>query len=172
MVGQKRESAEGTVAESPVEQTTAPEKTRQVKAGNTARAAGQTAAGALAGAGGFSSPETPGTFDRATPPPAAAATFSSPVAPAAFGPVTPVKPAVSFSSPTTPAAFDPVGAIGSAAGSGSFGADGSFSAGSSSGSFGLDTKAARLSRLQEQRDRGQLTRQQFEAQRQQITDEV
>jgi hypothetical protein len=106
---------------------------------------------------GFSSPE-PSTFDSVAPPAAPApTTFSSP-APAvgqpgpAFGQpgFSPVAPATTFSSAENA---------------------GSFSAGSSFGAFG-ETKSDRIARLEDQRDRGQITPEQFAAQRQQIQDEI
>lgn len=133
---------------------------------------------------GFSSSGGPSTFDevQAAPPavqpvpPAAAVppTFSSPE-PAfgtpnpAFGsqapPFTPpAAPAVppSFGQPTQPG-----GGFGSTP-QGSFGAfNDSFG-----GSFGQDTKAERVARLQDMRNRGQLSQEQFEARRQQIMDEI
>jgi hypothetical protein len=121
------------------------------------------------GSVGFSSPEAPSTFDsvnQAMP----AATFSSPAD--AFGtPTSSVGPpggSVSFSSPpVAPASFEPVtpAKSGSPAGGSSFGAGGSYSP------FGLDSKADRIALLEDQRDRGQLTEQQFATQRQQIMDE-
>jgi hypothetical protein len=130
------------------------------------------------GSVGFSSPDAPSTFDPVTPgtPGMPAATFSSPAD--VFGPPTSSvgEPggSVSFSSPPVPPpSFDPVSPSDTRAGSfsaGSFSA-GSFSTGSFS-SFGEDGKASRIARLAEQRDHGQLTEQQFQAQRQQIMDEI
>jgi hypothetical protein len=106
---------------------------------------------------GFSSPER-STFDSVAPPSAPApTTFSSP-APAvgqpgpAFGQpgFSPPAPATTFSSPES---------------------TGSFSAGSSFAAFG-ETKSDRIAKLADQRDRGQITPEQFAAQRQQIQDEI
>jgi hypothetical protein len=114
-----------------------------------------------AGPAGFSSPEA-STFDSVIPPSAPPpTTFSSPDPSVGqpgpiFGQVVgqpgfrPVAPATTFSSPA--------------------GAD-SFSAGSSFGAFG-ETKSDRIARLEDQRDRGQITPEQFAAQRQQIQDEI
>jgi hypothetical protein len=109
-----------------------------------------------AGPAGFSSPE-PSTFDSVIPPSAPPpTTFSSPdpsvgqPSPAFGQPgFRPAAPATTFSSPA--------------------GAD-SFSAGSSFGAFG-ETKSDRIARLEDRRDRGQITPEQFAAQRQQIQDE-
>jgi len=107
---------------------------------------------------GFSSPE-PSTFDSLTPPAPVPprTTFSSPdpsvgqPSPAFGQPgFSPVAPSTAFSSPDGP---------------------GSFSAGSSFGAFGA-TKSDRIARLEDQRDRGQITPEQFAAQRQQIQDEI
>jgi hypothetical protein len=113
---------------------------------------------------------------------AAPVTFSSPAD--AFG--SPGDPAVrggptgavGFSSPAAPpAAFAPAdsgrpagtgGSSGSPA-TGSFG-ESSFSGGSF-GAFGA-SRSDRIGRLADQRDRGQLTDEQFQAQRQQIMDEI
>jgi hypothetical protein len=114
------------------------------------------AAAAPAEPEGFSS-GGPSTFDSVTqagPPPT---TFSSPDPSVGQpGPVfgqpgfSPVAPATTFSSPASA---------------------GSFSAGSSFGAFG-ETKSDRIARLEDQRDRGQITPEQFAAQRQQIQDEI
>jgi hypothetical protein len=106
---------------------------------------------------GFSSPE-PSTFDSVTPPSAPPpTTFSSPDPSVgqpgpAFGQpgFSPVAPATTFSSPASA---------------------GSFAAGSSFGAFG-ETKSDRIAALEDQRDRGQITPEQFAAQRQQIQDEI
>ena len=110
----------------------------------------------------FGSPGGPGTTAR----PAGAVGFSSPAAP---------PPAFGSGAPGTPAA--PGGGFGSfSAGSFSAGSDGqdSFGTGSagggSSGTFG-GTKADRIARLAYQRDHGQLTDEQFQAQSRQIMDE-
>lgn len=134
-----------------------------------ARTPGQ--AGGPTGSVGFSSPEAPSTFgavNQAMPP---ATTFSSPAD--AFGtPTSSVGPpggSVSFSSPpVAPPSFGsvtPGQAAGSPAGGSSFGTGGSYSP------FGQDSKGDRIARLEDQRDRGQLTEQQFATQRQQIMDE-
>jgi hypothetical protein len=129
-------------------------------------------AGAPAGSVGFSSPDAPGTFEPVTSaPPVTAATFSSPAD--SFGvPTSTVGPpggSVSFSSPAVaPAAFEPVTPAGSFGSPGS----GSFSAGGTFDTFGQDSESDRIARLEDQRDRGQLTQQQFEVQRQQILDEI
>jgi hypothetical protein len=106
-----------------------------------------------------------------TPP---AATFSSPAD--AFGtPNSSLRPAggsasppASFSSPpVAPASFEPVSpgsTFGSPGGAG-------FSSGASFGSFG-ESKSDRIARLEDQRDHGQLTPEQFQAQRQRIMDEI
>jgi hypothetical protein len=137
--------------------------------------------GGPGGSVGFSSPEAPSTFDPVTPA-MPAATFSSPAD--VFG--TPTSSvgtpggSVSFSSPPVPPpSFGP--ATPADTGRGSF-STGSFSAGSfSGGSFGSggsfssggeDGKADRIARIADQRDHGQLTEQQFQAQRQQIMDEI
>jgi hypothetical protein len=121
---------------------------------------------------GFSSPE-PSTFDSVTPPSAPpAASFSSPdptvgqpgpafgQAGPAFGQqgFSPVAPATTFSSPDSTGAFG----AGGSAGSGAFGAFGDFG----------ETKSDRIARLEDQRDRGQITPEEFAAQRQQIQDEI
>ena len=117
----------------------------------------------------FSSPE-PGTFDRVTPPSAPPpTTFSSPDPSVgqpgpAFGQpgLSGAAPATTFSSPfSSPASTGSPGA-GSPAGPGAFGAFGDFGA----------TKSDRIARLEDQRDRGQITPEQFAAQRQQIQDEI
>jgi hypothetical protein len=136
---------------------------------------------------GFSSSGGPSTFDevQAAPPvappvqpvpPAAAVppTFSSPAP--AFGTPNPAfgSQAPPFTPPAAPAAppsfgqpTQPGGGFGSTP-QGSFGAfNDSFG-----GSFGQDTKAERVARLQDMRDRGQLSQEQFDAQRQQIMDEI
>jgi hypothetical protein len=160
------------------------EKLRQLRADMVAQAGGPAPAAPAAGnptTGGPAEPEGfssggPGTFDSVTPAPAVTpvpppTTFSSPAAtvgqPGNFSPV--VAPATTFSSPVSPGSFE----------AGSFEA-GSFAAGSfdaspaGSGSFGAfgASKSDRIARLEDQRDRGQLTPQQFEAQRQQILDEI
>jgi hypothetical protein len=141
------------------------------------------------GSVGFSSPDAPSTFDPVTPggPAMPAATFSSPAD--AFGTPTSSVGApggsVSFSSPPVPPpSFDPASPADTGAGSlsadsfsaGSFSAGsfsaGSFNTGGSFSSFGEDSKADRIARLADQRDHGQLTEQQFQAQRQQIMDEI
>ena len=102
----------------------------------------------------------PGTFDSVAPPPPA--TFSSPD-PTAYQPgpafgqpgFSAVAPATTFSSPESPGSFN----AGSSTGSGAF------------GGFG-ETKSDRIARLEDQRDRGQITPEQFAAQRQQIQDEI
>jgi hypothetical protein len=135
------------------------DKTKQLKADSQAQAVG------------FSSPEAPSTFgstSRAMPP---ATTFSSPAD--AVGPPTssvgPPGGSVSFSSPpVAPPSFGslpPGDDSGSPAGGRSFGTGGSYSP------FGQDSKADRIARLEDERDRGQLTEQQFATQRQQIMDE-
>jgi hypothetical protein len=134
---------------------------------------------------GFSSPEAPSTFD-AVPPAMPAATFSSPAD--VFGPPTSSVGApggsVSFSSPPVPPpSFESADPGAGSFSGGSFSAGsfsgGSFSGGSFSGgsfsadsSFGEDSQADRIARLADQRDHGQLTEQQFQAQRQQIMDEI
>ena len=123
--------------------------------------AGRAGQGSQAGPGGpvgFSSPDAPSTFDAVTPT-MPAATFSSPAD--AFGtPTSSVGPpggSVSFSSPPVP---PPSFESPNPADSFSF------------GTFGQDSKADRIAALTDQRDRGQLTEQQFQAQRQQILDEI
>lgn len=114
---------------------------------------------------GFSSPE-PSTFDSVAPPSAPPpTTFSSPDPSVgqpgpAFGQpgFSPVAPATTFSSPASTGSFG----AGGSAGSGAFG---------SFGDFG-ETKSDRIARLEDQRDRGQITPEQFAAQRQQIQDEI
>ena len=111
---------------------------------------------------GFSS-AGPSTFDSVvSPPPVAPTTFSSPDPSVgqpmpAFGQpgFSPVAPATTFSSPAGAGSFSP----GSATGSGAF------------GGFG-ETKSDRIAQLEDQRDRGQITPEQFAAQRQQIQDEI
>jgi hypothetical protein len=106
---------------------------------------------------GFSSPEA-STFDSVAPPaPPAQTTFSSPDPSVgqptpAFGQpgFRPAAPVTTFSSPENQRPFN---------------------AGSSFGSFG-ETKSDRIAQLEDQRDRGQLTPEQFAAQRQQIQDEI
>jgi hypothetical protein len=176
------------------DRTAAMEKTKQVKADSQAQAkttgtqsqgqAGtqgqartqghaetQGQASGPTGSVGFSSPEAPSTFgstNRALPP---VTTFSSPAD--AVGPPTssvgPPGGSVSFSSPpVAPPSFGPATPgddSGSPAAARSFGTGGSYSP------FGHDSKADRISRLEDQRDRGQLTEQQFATQRQQIVDE-
>jgi hypothetical protein len=118
-----------------------------------------------AGPAGFSSPE-PSTFDTVTPPSAPPpTTFSSPdpsvgQAGPAFGQpgFSPVAPVTTFSSPASTGSFG----AGSSTGSGAFG---------SFGDFG-ETKSDRIARLEDQRDRGQITPEQFAAQREQIQDEI
>jgi hypothetical protein len=162
------------------DRTAAMEKIKQVKAdiqaqaqstGKQGQAETQVQAGAPTGSVGFSSPEAPSTFgamNRAMPP---ATTFSSPAD--AVGPPTSSAGAprgsVSFSSPpVAPPSFGPVAPgddSGSPARGRSFGTGGSYSP------FGHDSKADRISRLEVQRDRGELTEQQFATQHQQIMDE-
>ena len=104
----------------------------------------------------------PSTFDSvASPPPVTPATFSSPDPSAGqpgpdFGQpgFSAVAPATTFSSPESPGSFN----AGSATGSGAF------------GGFG-ETRSDRIARLEDQRDRGQITPEQFAAQRQHIQDE-
>ncbi|HEY2284208.1 MAG TPA: SHOCT domain-containing protein [Streptosporangiaceae bacterium] len=128
------------------------ERMRHLKADLQAQAGPAPAADPV----GFSSPE-PSTFGRVAPPAAPApTTFSSPPpavgqAGPAFGQpgFSPVAPATTFSSPENPA---------------------SFSAGSSFGAFG-ETRSDRIARLEDQRDRGQITPEQFAAQRQQLENE-
>jgi hypothetical protein len=145
---------------------------------------------------GFSSPDAPSTFDPGTSatPAMPAATFSSP-ADAVGAPTSSVGApggSVSFSSPPVPPPFferdtpaDTGSSVGSFSGgsfsggsfsAGSFSAGsfsgGSFSAGGSFSSFGEGSKAERIAKLADQRDHGQLTEQQFQAQRQQIMDQV
>jgi hypothetical protein len=95
----------------------------------------------------------------AAPPPT---TFSSPDPSVgqpgpAFGQpgFSPVAPATTFSSPASAGSFS----AGSSTGPGALGA------------FG-ETKSDRIARLEDQRDRGQITPEQFAAQRQQIQDEI
>ena len=110
----------------------------------------------------------------APPAPVAPTTFSSPdpsvgqpgLSP---GPAGSTAPATTFSSPTPPSSFSPGGSLRSGIAGGSFGS-GSFGPGSFGGSG--TTKADRLAGLEDQRDRGQLTPEQFAAQRQQIQDEI
>jgi hypothetical protein len=131
---------------------TARERMRHLKADLQAQAGPAPTADPV----GFSSPE-PSTFDRVAPPAAPApTTFSSPPpavgqAGPAFGQpgFSPVAPATTFSSPENPA---------------------SFSAGSSFGAF-RETRSDRIARLEDQRDRGQITPEQFAAQRQQLEKE-
>jgi hypothetical protein len=118
---------------------------------------------------GFSSPGGPAGFDPVTP--AAAAPPVAPVppvtpapafgAPASFDPVT---PASTFAQPATPAnPFDAGGQFAPqpfppsqpAAGFGGFG----------------ESKSDRIAALEDQRDRGQISQQQFQTLRQQIQDE-
>jgi hypothetical protein len=124
----------------------------------------------------FSSPE-PSTFDsvnEAPSAPIAPTTFSSPDPSVgqpgpSFGQsgYSPAAPATSFSSPANPGSFN----AGSSFNSGiPAGAGGSFASGSF-GDFGA-TKSDRIARLEDQRDRGQITPEQFAAQRQQIEDEL
>ena len=139
------------------------EKIRHLKADLQAQAG----LAAPAEPAGFSSPE-PSTFDSVTPPSAPPpTTFSSPdpsvgqPAPAFGAPgFSPVAPATTFSSPDSAGSFS----AGSPFGSGSVGS-GSF------GDFG-ETRSDRIARLEDQRDRGQITPEQFAAQRQQIQDEI
>jgi hypothetical protein len=128
-----------------------------------------------AGQTAFSSPE-PSTFDSVAETPASIAptTFSSPDPSVgqpgpSFGQpgFSPAAPATTFSSPANPGSFN----AGSAFNSGvPAGAGGSFASGSF-GDFGA-TKSDRIARLEDQRDRGQITPEQFAAQRQQIQDEI
>jgi len=122
-----------------------------------------------AGPTAFSSPE-PTTFDsvaEAPPAPIAPPTFSSPDPSVGQPGFSPVAPATTFSSPATPGSFN----AGSAFNSGiPAGAGGSFGSGSF-GDFG-ETKSDRVARLEDQRDRGQITAEQFAAQRQQIENEI
>jgi hypothetical protein len=110
---------------------------------------------------GFSS-AGPATFQQVTPAappvPVTPATFGSP---ASFGPVT---PASTFPGPASPANPFDVG--------GQFGPQ-PFPPRSPAGSFGGfgESKSDRIAALQDQRDRGQLTQQQYETLRQQIQDE-
>jgi len=100
-------------------------------------------------------PDTPDSSAAARPP---QVTFSTPAASVGehnAGTYDAVAPATTFSSPTKVEKFD----VGSTSSSGSF------------GGFG-ETKADRIARLEEVRDRGQLTPEQFAAQRQQILDET
>jgi hypothetical protein len=149
------------------------EKIRHLKADLQAQAG----LSAPAEPAGFSSPE-PSTFDSVTPPSAPPpTTFSSPdpsvgqPAPA-FGQsgFSPVAPATTFRPPDSAGSFSAGSSFGSgSAGSGSFGS-GSFGSGSF-GDFG-GTRSDRIARLEDQRDRGQITPEQFAAQRQQIQDEI
>ena len=144
------------------------EKIRHLKADLQAQAG----LAAPAEPAGFSSPE-PSTFDSVTPPSAPPpTTFSSPdpsvgqPAPAFGAPgFSPVAPATTFSSPDSAGSFS----AGSPFGSGSVGS-GSVGSGSF-GDFG-ETRSDRIARLEDQRDRGQITPEQFAAQRQQIQDEI
>ena len=137
------------------------EKIRHLKADLQAQAG----LAAPAEPAGFSSPE-PSTFDSVTPPSAPPpTTFSSPDPSVgqpgpAFGQAgfSPVAPATTFSSPASAGSFG----AGSATGSSAFGAFGDFG----------ETKSDRIARLEDQRDRGQITPEQFAAQRQQIQDEI
>jgi hypothetical protein len=137
------------------------EKIRHLKADLQAQAG----MAAPAEPAGFSSPE-PSTFDSVTPPSAPPpTTFSSPdpsvgqPAPAFGRPgFSPVAPATTFSSPESAGSFS----AGSSTASGAFGAFGDFG----------ETKSDRIARLEDQRDRGQITPEQFAAQRQQIQDEI
>ncbi|HEY3981803.1 MAG TPA: SHOCT domain-containing protein [Streptosporangiaceae bacterium] len=143
------------------DQAAARERIRHLKADLQAQA-GLTSP---AGPAGFSSPE-PSTFDTVTPPSAPPpTTFSSPdpsvgQAGPAFGQpgFSPVAPVTTFSSPASTGSFG----AGSSTGSGAFG---------SFGDFG-ETKSDRIARLEDQRDRGQITPEQFAAQREQIQDEI
>ena len=137
------------------------ERIRHLKADLQAQA-GTAGPAAAAEPEGFS-PAGPSTFDSVvSPPPVAPTTFSSPDPsvgqPAvAFGSpgFSPVAPATTFSSPASAGSFSP----GSATGSGAF------------GGFG-ESKSDRIAQLEDQRDRGQITPEQFAAQRQQIQDEI
>jgi hypothetical protein len=151
---------------------TARERIRQLKADLQAQA-GMAAPAAPARPEGFASAEPegfssagPSTFDSVvSPPPVTPTTFSSPDPSVgqptpAFGPpgFSPVAPATTFSSPAAAGSFSP----GSATGSGAFGAFGGFG----------ESKSDRIAQLEDQRDRGQITPEQFAAQRQQIQDEI
>ena len=137
------------------------ERIRHLKADLQAQA-GMAGPAAAAEPEGFS-PAGPSTFDSVvSPPPVAPTTFSSPdpfagqAAPAFGQPgFSPVAPATTFSSPASAGSFSP----GSATGSGAF------------GGFG-ESKSDRIAQLEDQRDRGQITPEQFAAQRQQIQDEI
>jgi hypothetical protein len=103
-----------------------------------------------------------------------AATFSSPTpdwgADQYGAPGANASPPASFSSPPVPPpSYAPVTPPSTF---GSFGAGGGFGAGGSSDAFGRESKADRIANLELQRDRGQLTPEQFEAARQQIRDEI
>jgi hypothetical protein len=118
---------------------------------------------------GFNSPG-PSSFDEvASAPPVSPAAPAAPMSPAGGVHFTPPtvssgssfgESAGSFSPPSTN--FTPPAT--------SFGSTSSSTFGSPAATFG-DSKADRLSRLQDQRDRGQLTEEQYQAQRQQIQDE-
>jgi hypothetical protein len=101
------------------------------------------------------------------PGPAGPTAFSSPDPSVGQPGFSPVAPATTFSSPAGPGSFN----AGSAVNSGvPAGAGGSFGSGSF-GDFG-ETKSDRIARLEDQRDRGQITAEQFAAQRQQIENEI
>jgi hypothetical protein len=101
------------------------------------------------------------------PGPAGPTAFSSPDPSVGQPGSSPVAPATTFSSPATPGSFN----AGSAFSSGvPAGAGGSFGSGSF-GDFG-ETRSDRVARLEDQRDRGQITAEQFAAQRQQIENEI
>lgn len=112
---------------------------------------------------GFSS-AGPATFEQVTPaaPPVTSVTpAATSGSPASFDPVT---PASTFASPASPANPFDVG--------GQFGPQ-PFPASPPAGSFGGfgESKSDRIAALQDQRDRGQLTQQQYESLRQQIQNE-
>jgi hypothetical protein len=162
----------------------AKEKIKQFRAELAARAQAVQAARAAGGTGmsggpapaspaapeGFSSPAGPAGFDPVTP-----AAAVPPVAP-----VPPVTPAPAFGAPAT---FDPVAPINTfaeppASPANPFDAGGQFAPqpfppsqpAASFGGFG-NSKSDRVAALQDQRDRGQITQQQFDTLRQQIQDE-
>jgi hypothetical protein len=122
-----------------------------------------------AGPGTGSAGAVPATFSS----PADA--FGSPGDPAVRGGLT---GAVGFSSPAAPPpAFEPVSSGSPAGAGGSLGSPATKAFGDSSfsgGSFGAfrESRSDRIGRLADQRDRGQLTDEQFQARRQQIMDET